>query len=258
MLRVPAPPADPRNLIRVMPAEGRGLEHSATIRDVAHMGVAEDRREKLSGMRLYVITGDHGGEAETVRAIEAALEGGANVIQLRKKTMPKGEQYAIALALRRLTHIHGALFIVNDHPDIAIVADADGVHLGQDDLPPSVVRELPGFAGRLIGRSTHSLGQAQVAVHEGADYIAVGPVYPTPTKEGRPAVGTTLVSRVAGVIDRPFVAVGGIDQDNAPAVIEAGARAIAVVRAVYDAVDPAEAARRLHELIVTRLDVARR
>jgi len=258
MLRVPALPADPRNLIRVMPAEGRGLEHSATNQDVAHMGVAEERREKLSRMRLYVITGDHGGEAETVRAIEAALEGGANVIQLRKKTMPKGEQYAIALALRRLTHIHGALFIVNDHPDIAIAADADGVHLGQDDLPPRVVRELPGFAGRLIGRSTHSLGQAQVAVHDGADYIAVGPVYPTPTKEGRPAVGTTLVSRVAGVLDRPFVAVGGIDQDNAPAVIEAGARAIAVVRAVYDAVDPAEAARRLHELIVTRLDVARR
>ena len=222
------------------------------------MGVAEERREKLSRMRLYVITGDHGGEAETVRTIEAALEGGANVIQLRKKTMAKGEQYAIALALRRLTHIHGALFIVNDHPDIAIAADADGVHLGQDDLPPDVVRKLPGFDGRLIGRSTHSLGQAQVAVHEGADYIAVGPVYPTPTKEGRTAVGTALVSRVAGVIDRPFVAVGGIDHDNAAAVVEAGAHALAVVRAVYDAVDPAEAARRLHELIVTRLEAARR
>ncbi len=111
------------------------------------MGIAEERREKLSRMRLYVITGDHGGEAETVRTIEGALEGGANVVQLRKKTMPKGEQYTIALALRRLTHIHGALFIVNDHPDIAIAADADGVHLGQDDLPPGVVRDLPGFGG---------------------------------------------------------------------------------------------------------------
>ena len=86
----------------------------------------------------------------------------------------------------------------------------------------------------------------------------MGPVYPTPTKEGRPAVGTALVSRVAGVIDRPFVAVGGIDHDSAAAVVEAGAHALAVVRAVYDAVDPAEAARRLHELIVTRLEVARR
>src|SRR5438477_12729155 len=208
------------------------------------MGVAEERREKLSRMRLYVITGDHGGEAETVRTIEAAVEGGDNVIQLRKKTMAKGEQYAIALALRRLTHIHGALFIVNDHPDIAIAADADGVHLGQDDLPPDVVRQLPGFDGRLIGRSTHSLGQAKVAVHEGADYIAVGPVYPTPTKEGRTAVGTALVSRVAGVIDRPFVAVGGIDLDNVATVVDAGSAAVAVARAVYDAADPAESARR--------------
>ena len=209
-------------------------------------------------MRLYVITGDHGNEVETARIVEAALQGGADVVQLRKKTMPKAEQYAIALALRRLTLLHDALFIVNDHVDIAIAADADGVHLGQDDLPPSVVRQLPGFHGRLIGRSTHSLEQARTAMDEGADYFAVGPVFPTPTKAGRPAVGTGLVSEVAAIAERPFVAAGGIDHDNAPAVVEAGARALAVVRAVYDAVDPAEAARRLHELIVTRLEVARR
>jgi len=209
-------------------------------------------------MRLYVITGDHGNEVETARIVEAALEGGADVVQLRKKTMPKAEQYAIALALRRLTLLHDALFIVNDHVDIAIAADADGVHLGQDDLPPSVVRQLPGFHGRLIGRSTHSLEQARTAMDEGADYFAVGPVFPTPTKAGRPAVGKGLVSEVAAIAERPFVAVGGIDHDNAPAVVEAGARALAVVRAVYDAVDPAEAARRLHELIGTRLEVARR
>ncbi len=209
-------------------------------------------------MRLYVITGDHGDEVETARIVEAALEGGANAIQLRKKTMPKGEQYAMAVALRRLTLLHDALLIINDHADIAIAADADGVHLGQDDLPPSVVRQLPGFHGRLIGRSTHSLEQARAAMDEGADYLAVGPVFPTPTKAGRPAVGTGLVSEVAAIAERPFVAVGGIDHDNAPSVVEAGARALAVVRAVYDAVDPAEAARRLHELIVTRLEVPRR
>jgi thiamine-phosphate pyrophosphorylase len=209
-------------------------------------------------MRLYVITGDRGGEVETARIVEAVLEGGANVIQLRKKTMPMLEQYRLALALRILTREHEALLIINDHADLAIAADADGVHLGQDDLPPDAVRALPGFEGRLIGRSTHSLAQAQLAVHEGVDYVAVGPVYPTPTKEGRPAVGTALVSRVAGVIDRPFVAVGGIDHDNAARVVEAGAPAIAVVRAVYDAPGPAEAARRLHELIVTRLEVAHR
>jgi thiamine-phosphate pyrophosphorylase len=209
-------------------------------------------------MRLYVITGDQGDEIETARIVEAALEGGASVIQLRKKTMPMLEQYRLALALRILTREHEALLIINDHADLAIAADADGVHLGQDDLPPDAVRALPGFEARLIGRSTHSLAQAQLAVHVGVDYVAVGPVHPTPTKEGRPAVGTALVSRVAGIIDRPFVAVGGIDHDNAARVVEAGARAIAVVRAVYDAPDPAEAARRLHELIVTRLEVAHR
>ena len=209
-------------------------------------------------MRLYVITGDRGDELETAKIVEAALEGGATIIQLRKKSMPMVEQYRLATALRTLTLAHEALLIINDHAELAIAADADGVHLGQDDLPPDAVRALPGFEGRLIGRSTHSLGQAQLAMNEGADYIAVGPVYPTPTKEGRAAVGTALVSRVAGIVDRPFVAVGGIDHDNAAAVVEAGAHAIAVVRAVYDAVDPAEAARRLHELIVTRLEVARR
>jgi thiamine-phosphate pyrophosphorylase len=222
------------------------------------MGTAEQRRERLARMRLYVITGDHGDEVESARIVEAALEGGANVIQLRKKTTPKGEQYAIALALRRLTQLHDALLIINDHADIAIAADADGVHLGQDDLSPAVVRQLPGFHGRLIGRSTHSLEQARTAMEEGADYFAVGPVYPTPTKAGRPAVGTGLISEVAAIADRPFVAVGGIDHDNAAVVVGAGARALAVVRAVYDAVDPAESARRLHELIATRLEAARR
>ncbi len=222
------------------------------------MKLAEQRLKTLARMRLYVITGDHGDEVETARIVEAALEGGATVIQLRKKSMPMAEQYRLALALRTLTSEHEALLIINDHADLAIVADADGVHLGQDDLPPDVVRALPGFEGRLIGRSTHSLEQARAAIDEGADYIAVGPVYPTPTKAGRPAVGTGLVSQVAAIAERPFVAVGGIDHDNAPDVVGAGARAIAVVRAVYDAVDPAEAARRLHELIVTRLEVARR
>jgi len=221
------------------------------------MNLAEQRREILARMRLYVITGDRGDEVETARIVEAALDGGATVIQLRKKSMPMLEQYRLALALRTLTRAHEALLIINDHADLAVAADADGVHLGQDDLPPAAVRALPGFEGRLIGRSTHSLAQAQLAVHEGADYVAVGPVYPTPTKEGRPAVGTGLIARVAGVIDRPFVAVGGIDLGNAPAVIDAGAPAVAVVRAVYDAPDPAEATRRLHEAMLTRLQGAR-
>ena len=222
------------------------------------MSLFDERRERLARLRLYLITGDRGDEVDTARIVEAALEGGATVIQLRKKSMPMLEQYRLALALRILTREHEALLIINDHADLAIAADADGVHLGQDDLPPAAVRALPGFEGRLIGRSTHSLAQAQLAVHDGVDYVAVGPVYPTPTKEGRPAVGTALVSRVARVIDRPLVAVGGIELNNVANVVDAGAAAVAVVRAVYDATDPAEAARRLHEALVTRLTVSRR
>src|SRR5438309_5393890 len=153
------------------------------------MSLAEERRERLARLRVYLITGDRGDEVETARIVEAALEGGATVIQLRKKSMPMLEQYRLALALRTLTRVHEALLIVNDHADLAIAADADGVHLGQDDLPPDAVRALPGFDGRLIGRSTHSLEQARAAIKEGADYLAVGPVYATPTKAGRPAVG---------------------------------------------------------------------
>src|SRR2546423_12751488 len=202
------------------------------------MELAEERREKLARMRLYLITGDRGGETETVRTVAAALEGGVTVVQLRKKTMEKGEQYSIALALRRLTQLHEALLIINDHADIAIAAGADGVQLGQDDLPPDVVRALPGFQGRVIGRSTHTLAQAQAAILEGADYISVGPVYPTPTKAGRPAVGASLVTEVAGIADRPFVAGGGIEHHKTPPLRRGGAGASAGAPARCHAVAP--------------------
>jgi thiamine-phosphate pyrophosphorylase len=200
-------------------------------------------------MRLYVITGEDGDADRTAATVEAALEGGADVIQLRKKTMPKDAQYHLAIRLRRMTRARGALLIINDHPDLAIVADADGVHLGQDDFPPAMIRALHGFEGRLLGRSTHSFAQANAAVADRVDYIGVGPIYATPTKAGRPPVGVDLIREVAGAIDRPFVAIGGIDLATAPAVIAAGARAIAVVRAVYDAEDPRAVARRLRELV---------
>jgi thiamine-phosphate pyrophosphorylase len=119
------------------------------------------------------------------------------------------------------------------------------------------VRSLPGFADRILGRSTHSLEQAREAMREGADYFAVGPIYPTPTKQGRPPVGTRLIREVAAIADRPFVAVGGIDRENAAAVVHEGAPALAVVRAIYDQDDPAEAARRLHELAVAREEAIR-
>ncbi|HEY0493691.1 MAG TPA: thiamine phosphate synthase [Candidatus Dormibacteraeota bacterium] len=211
--------------------------------------LAEERRERLARVRLYVITGERGDLEETLTIVEGALKGGADVIQLRKKTMPKDAQARLALRIRELTRAHDALFIVNDHPDLAITADADGVHLGQDDFPPAMIRSLHGFHGRLLGRSTHSLEQAAKAVADGVDYLGVGPVFPTPTKAGRQAVGTALVRQVAENIKLPFVAIGGIDLSNASHVIEAGARAIAVVRAVYDADDPASMAHQLRQIV---------
>lgn len=214
--------------------------------------LTEDRRDRLARVRLYLVTGERGDPGETLAIVAAALAGGADAIQLRKKGMAKDELVRLGLRVRALTRAHGALFIMNDHPDLAIATDADGVHVGQDDFPPAMIRSLHGFDGRLVGRSTHSIEQAERAVADGVDYIGVGPVFATPTKPGRPAVGTDLVREVAGKVELPFVAIGGIDLANAAGVIEAGARAIAVVRAVYDADDPQSMARQLRQLVDTR------
>src|SRR6266566_9537134 len=138
MLRKAGPPADPRTRSGNT-CGGNGLVHSAAARGGLNMSVAEERRERLARMRLYLITGDRGDEVETARIVEAALEGGATVVQLRKKSTSMLEQYRLALALRILTREHEALLIINDHADLAIAVDADGVHLGQDDLPPDAV-----------------------------------------------------------------------------------------------------------------------
>ena len=218
-----------------MPAEGR--RHLETTRNA--------RRRRLDRLRLYVITGERGSVDETAAIVAAALAGGADAIQLRKKTMAREDQVRLARRLRALTRAHDALLIINDHPLVAIEADADGVHLGQDDADPREVRDLFDFGDRLIGRSTHSREQAHAAIAEGADYLGVGPVFATPTKPGRAPVGLELVRAVSAAVPIPFVAIGGIDERNVASVIAAGARAIAVVRAVYDSEDPAEAARRL-------------
>jgi thiamine-phosphate pyrophosphorylase len=201
-------------------------------------------------MRLYLVTGERGGLKETVRIVAGALKGGVDVVQLRKKELDRKQLVEIGRELRSLTNDFDTVFIVNDHPEVAIECDADGVHLGQEDGPIDAVRAMPGFRDRLVGRSTHSLDQALRAEAEGADYLGVGPLFATPTKPGRPAVGTSLVGVVADSIRIPFVAIGGIDASNAGDVVAAGAKAIAVVRAVYDAVDPEEAA----QLIGAQMD----
>jgi thiamine-phosphate pyrophosphorylase len=205
------------------------------------------RRERLRRARLYFVTDVRPGLEEL---LAAALAGGVDMVQLRDKTSSDAELLRAAVVFRRLCDEHGALFWLNDRPDLAVACRADGVHVGQGDLAPAAARRL---AGRdvLIGLSTHSSSQLDAALLQGeADQLSVGPVWETPTKEGRAAAGLDYVryaARVAG--DRPWFAIGGIDLDNVREVIAAGATRIVVVRAIRDAPDPRAAAAALREAL---------
>jgi thiamine-phosphate pyrophosphorylase len=202
------------------------------------------RRERLRTARLYLCceARPHGEDPEPL--LRAALRGGVDIVQIRDKSLPRREIERSALTFRRLCDTHAALFIVNDDPDLARACGADGVHLGQDDLPVEKARAILG-PDAIVGLSTHSIGQIEAAAEKPVDYISVGPIWETPTKEGRPAVGLELVSHAAAETRHPFFAIGGIDADNAPRAVAAGARRLCVVRAIRDAKDPAAAAERL-------------
>ena len=206
---------------------------------------------RLTGMRLYVVSDAGQSPARVLVSVSAACAGGADVIQLRRKGGDDMETYLLAERCRAATAAWGALFIVDDRLDVAMAVDADGVHLGQADLPVAAARRL--WPGRLVGVSTHSLAQALAAQQAGADYLGVGPVWATPTKPGRAAVGLELVAAVAAAAVRiPWVAIGGIDAANAGEVLDAGARRLAVVRAVCAAADPQAAAAALRGQIEAR------
>jgi thiamine-phosphate pyrophosphorylase len=230
------------------------------------------RRERLRTARLYFCCDARPRGADPEPLLSAALRGGVDIVQLREKSLPRREIELAAQTFRRLCDTYSALFIVNDDADLARACDADGVHLGQDD---TTVEEARGMLGpdAIVGLSTHS--KEQIAASGGApdqadqgrrergvlrtratedadmrrsgappavDYISVGPVWETPTKEGRPAVGLGLISHAAAVSPHPFFAIGGIDAGNAGQVVEAGARRLCVVRAIRDAEDPAAVA----------------
>ena len=200
------------------------------------------RRARLAAARLYLCTPirpDLRGFADAV------LGAGVDVIQLRDKHAEAGPLLEAAAVLRAAADRHGALLAVNDRADVALAAGADVLHLGQDDLPMAWARRVLGD-GVLLGRSTHDLDQARRAAAEPWDYLAVGPVWPTATKPGRPAVGPGLVRAVAGLApSAPWFAIGGIDEANLDEVTGAGATRVVVVRAVTDAADPAAATRGL-------------
>jgi thiamine-phosphate pyrophosphorylase len=176
------------------------------------------------------------------RVVAAALAGGVDMVQLRDKEACADELLGAAVSFRRLCDRHGALFWLNDRPDLALRAGADGVHVGQDDERVEDVRSQVG-ADLLVGVSTHSPQQLESALATDADQLSVGPVWETPTKLGRPAAGLEYVRHAAQRAgERPWFAIGGIDLDNVPQVTAAGAQRIVVVRAIRDAADPAAAA----------------
>ena len=202
------------------------------------------RRERLAAARLYLVCDRRPGGRPLGDVLEAALRGGVDVVQLRDKRAGDDEVLAAARDARARCAAHGALFLVNDRPDLAVAADADGVHVGQDDASVAAARAVVG-PGRLLGLSTHGAGQSDAAAALDVDYLAVGPVHPTPTKPGRPAIGLDPVRHAAATVRRPWFAIGGIDERTVGDVVAAGARRVVVVRAIAEADDPERAARAL-------------
>jgi len=196
-----------------------------------------DRRARLDAARLYLVCAEIGGAR-----LRAALRGGVDVVQLRMKDAPDDDVLRAAADVRAACDERGALFVLNDRPDLVAAAGADGVHVGQDDMPIAAAREIVG-PDRLVGISTHA--PADLAGATGADYAGVGPVYATPTKPGRAAATLDYVRHAAAHATLPWFAIGGIDAGNVQDVLRAGATRIAVVRAIAEAPDPEAAAREL-------------
>lgn len=213
------------------------------------------RRERLRTARLYFVCDalPHGRDPEAL--LHAALGGGVDIVQLREKELERATIERVAGTFRRLADTYSALFIVNDDPDLARSCDADGVHLGQDDMPVEEAREVLG-PDAIIGLSTHTREQIEASGAAPVDYISVGPIEETPTKPGRPGVGLELIRRAAEHAPHPFFATGGIDPQSAPSVVEAGARRLVVVRAIRDSDDPGAVAEALRGSYADFGDVA--
>ncbi|MFG1933143.1 thiamine phosphate synthase [Mycobacterium sp. NPDC048908] len=220
--------------------------------------------QRLTAAQLYLCTDARRERGDLAEFADAALAGGVDIIQLRDKGSAGEQQFGPLEALQELAALevladaarrHGALLAVNDRADIAFASGADVLHLGQDDLPLPVARGIIG-PRPVIGRSTHDIAQATAAAKEEVGYFCVGPCWPTPTKPGRPSPGLDLVRATAELAsgaaesgtpgwDKPWFAIGGIDEQRLPEVLAAGARRIVVVRAITDADDPTAAAQRL-------------
>jgi thiamine-phosphate pyrophosphorylase len=199
-----------------------------------------ERLDAFANARVYLVAP---GEFP-VDVLDVVIDAGVDVVQLRMKDADAAEVIEIGEQWMGVCEDRRVPFIVNDRPDVALALAADGVHLGQDDLPPVVARDILGPQA-IIGRSTHSEADIELALREHADgladYIAVGPVHATPTKEGRPGTGVGLIEHASGVAPLPWFAIGGINATNVAAVTTAGATRVVVVRAITEASDPVAA-----------------
>ena len=198
---------------------------------------------------LYVVldrTAARGRELDSLLA--AVIDGGCRMVQLREKEWPSGRLLPLARRLRDRCRSAGVTFIINDRVDVAVAVEADGVHVGQDDLPARLARSLLRPA-MVLGVSTHDIEQARAARDDGADYVAVGSMFPTATKPDFQLVGPALIRKLRGEIRVPLIGIGGITHDNVADVVRAGADGVAVISAVCAAPDPGVATRRFLELI---------
>ncbi len=211
-------------------------------------------RDRLRHVRLYLLVSDRQCPQGLGPVVRAALQEGVDAVQLREKDLPDYRLIDLARRMRDWTCDADALFIVNDRPDIAALVNADGVHVGQEDLSAQEARRIVG-GDRLVGVSTHTIEQARQAVLDGADYLGVGPVFPSQTKEFAEFAGLAFVEQMAGETTRPWFALGGITAENVGAVIAAGARRIAVSNAISGSADPAGVARSLANSLAAGHDI---
>lgn len=216
----------------------------------AHIATGAWRRARLARSRVYVVTGARQKQDDLAGFLETVLAAGVDIIQLREKDAETSDLLRWSVVFRAAADRHAALFILNDRADLALAAAADGVHVGQDDLPAAWARRVIGADG-LVGLSTHSSDQFAGAPAQ-VDYLCAGPVHETPTKPGRPATGTALLRRAAEHTRsagdrRPWFAIGGIDSESLGEAVAAGAQRVVVVRAVTEAPDPEAAVRGLLE-----------
>jgi thiamine-phosphate pyrophosphorylase len=206
-------------------------------------------RKKLEEVNICVITDRKIAGSDLGEAVRQALLGGAEMIQFRDKQMGDRKFYDLGRRLKKEAQKSGALFLINDRVDQALALEADGVHIGPGDLPLSVTREVMG-PEKIIGYSVKRVADALWAYKEGADYLGVGPIYPTITKDAGPALGTEALQRIREAVDLPILAIGGINEDNVQAPILSGADGVAVIRAIMGAEDKKTAVERLRKVII--------